>query len=281
MINIIREKNIMITKKETFVTEDGTEFSTVKEARKHGNLCFMRDRFGVNTEKDADQFVEKIDNHGMGGLNYLFKEAHGVDWRTWNEEAFTEFSDITQRVFSHIEKGAVMMQFFMSDKCPSIDAMYDGFGEVKRPKEHTWEEVIKVLPRGSKKKYREMSKFNEHGKRLKLDLDEELSDDFQIVYRLTKEEMSAEDKLNNGIELSEEDLYRLVSFNAVHTDESAEYDDWSHPIRTVVEIGGEQYLIRWARGLTELQEDEFDHQPVKCHMETREVVQTVVDIIED
>jgi len=52
---------------------------------------------------------------------------------------------------------------------------------------------------------------------------------------------------------------------------------WVQPITTIVELHDRYICIKWYRGLTEMQEDEFDEQPYEVKPVTRTETITVTD----
>lgn len=70
-------------------------------------------------------------------------------------------------------------------------------------------------------------------------------------------EINIQDKLNNNENLDEKELRYLVNEYGI-----ASYR-WVRKETTIVEFNNKFYVIYWWSGLTELQDDEFDSQPIE------------------
>lgn len=269
----------MIEEKKIYTTSDGQEFHSLDDAIKHENKHIASEKINAKTDDEVTQFVTAVKQCNEHGSDEFFAQ-YGDKWEMWNQKAMDSFINIVHLMEDDLKNTTVNMKIGFIDNSGSVQ-IEDHFRSVPRPQDHTWNSVVSSIPRGKKTKYKNMSRWDDNGVKYTLEFSDSNSTDSLYVYVMRKEEMSIEDKMDNGIKLSENNLRELVSFKEVYTDDSAECDDYSQPMKTVVDIEGQNYLIRWSRGLTVYQEDDFHSQPVKCHMEEREVIITVVDIIED
>lgn len=74
------------------------------------------------------------------------------------------------------------------------------------------------------------------------------------------EEKEYLEKILKGEELSEGELSDLVWDYEVES-QDGEHGRWHEYVKTIVELDGKYFAIDWARGLTEMQEHEFNNQP--------------------
>lgn len=81
-------------------------------------------------------------------------------------------------------------------------------------------------------------------------------------------------KIDNGERLTEDELSTLVWEYAYETEEGEDLR-WVRNMYTIVELGGRYFGISWFKGLTEMQEHEYDYQPVE--VEKHEKVVTVTE----
>lgn len=75
-------------------------------------------------------------------------------------------------------------------------------------------------------------------------------------------EINIQDKLNNNEKLDEKELRYLVNEYGI-TSYPGENHRWVREETTIVEFNNKFYVIYWWSGLTEMQDDEFDSQPIE------------------
>ena len=76
-------------------------------------------------------------------------------------------------------------------------------------------------------------------------------------------------KIDNGEELNESELSELSS---EHVDKiEGENRRWSRSVTSIVQLGERYFSIDWEEGLTEMQENEYDNQPVEVKQKTEMV----------
>lgn len=85
-------------------------------------------------------------------------------------------------------------------------------------------------------------------------------------------------KIENKEDLTDKELRTLVTEYDVETT-YGENRRWNRSVTTIIQIKDRFFSIDWQEGLTELQEDYFDSQPVEVIRHTYEKVITVVEWI--
>lgn len=255
-----------------FVTDDGAQFSTKKSAIKHENMKKLEQEFNLSGEKEVTKFVNRVSEHALG---WRVKPVIGIGWVVWGEHQLSMFIDVAKQVVAIPEDQKmvgvkILRKRSLFNREPSVVAQYT----VEEPEDHSMESLLKVLSDKQMEKLEKLGvspEFDENGERTTLVYREDDSTENQYVYFLANDELSIEDKMERGIPLSESDMSELVCGYEVYTEECGA-GRWTVNTRTVVEIDGQQYVIEWDKGLTENQENFFHTQPVKCHLDTEEVV---------
>lgn len=87
-------------------------------------------------------------------------------------------------------------------------------------------------------------------------------------------------RIDSGEELGEYELMRLVSDYEFDQAGNGDYGRWAERMNTIVLIGGRYFSIKWDRGLTERQDNEFWCQPVEVFKKEYEKTITVTEWIE-
>lgn len=87
-------------------------------------------------------------------------------------------------------------------------------------------------------------------------------------------------KIDSGEELSERELSRLVFDYEFDQAGNGSCGRWTEHMNTIVLIGERYFSIKWDRGLTECQENEFENQPVEVFKKEYEKTITVTEWIE-
>lgn len=87
-------------------------------------------------------------------------------------------------------------------------------------------------------------------------------------------------RIDSGEELGEYELMRLVSDYEFDQAGNGDYGRWAERMNTIVLIGGRYFSIKWDRGLTECQDNEFWCQPVEVFKKEYEKTITVTEWIE-
>lgn len=87
-------------------------------------------------------------------------------------------------------------------------------------------------------------------------------------------------KIDSGEELSERELSRLVFDYEFDQAGNGNMGRWTEHMNTIVLIGERYFSIKWDRGLTERQENEFSGQPVEVFKKEYEKTITVTEWIE-
>lgn len=85
--------------------------------------------------------------------------------------------------------------------------------------------------------------------------------------------------IDDGIELSNEELEFLIWGSNRVDEKRYEPRRWLQRVETVIEIDGRFFMIPWDRSLTELQENEFLWQPVEVEKHEYEKTVKVVEWI--
>lgn len=70
-------------------------------------------------------------------------------------------------------------------------------------------------------------------------------------------------KIDSGEELSERELSNIVFDYEFDQAGNGSCGRWAEHMNTIVLIGERYFSIKWDRGLTECQENEFENQPVE------------------
>lgn len=124
----------------------------------------------------------------------------------------------------------------------------------------TWRDmtisVIETLPTQKARDELRMMEIEEKEKQEKLEKEKEL--EYRIYYQKNFEKIMV-DKIDNHIDLTEEELERITSF-AIETN----YGDltrWSRPATSIIELCERYFQVDWDNGLTENQPDEYWNQP--------------------
>lgn len=81
------------------------------------------------------------------------------------------------------------------------------------------------------------------------------------------------DKLEKGIELSQNELETLVYYYE-HDCQRGEDHRWTREMKTIINFNGKFYAIDWYKALTEEQDDEFYYQPYEVEKTERTIVIT-------
>lgn len=87
-------------------------------------------------------------------------------------------------------------------------------------------------------------------------------------------------KIDSGKELSERELCGLVFDYEFDQAGNGSCGRWAEHMNTIVLIGERYFSIKWDRGLTECQENEFENQPVEVFKKEYEKTITVTEWIE-
>lgn len=93
--------------------------------------------------------------------------------------------------------------------------------------------------------------------------------------------MSIKEKIINNIDLTEKEIKQCIFGNIGEYIDEIELDmrRWTQTIKTIIEINKQLYAIKWYRGLTECQENEFPYQPYKVKKETRVITKTIIEYV--
>ena len=83
-------------------------------------------------------------------------------------------------------------------------------------------------------------------------------------------------KIETNEELTEEELGKLVCERGIETEEG-ENRRWSRTNETIVELGNRHFSICWEQGLTEMQPNDYDYQPIEVEKKTYEKTITVTE----
>lgn len=86
-------------------------------------------------------------------------------------------------------------------------------------------------------------------------------------------------KIDSGEKLGEYELMRLVSDYEFDQAGNGDCRRWTERMNTIVLIGGRYFSIKWNRGLTEYQDNEFWSQPVEVFKKEYEKTITVTEWI--
>lgn len=78
-------------------------------------------------------------------------------------------------------------------------------------------------------------------------------------------------KIDNGIKLDKDDLRYLICDFEIER-ENGENRRWSRSVKSICELEGRYFLIKWEQGLTECQENEYCHQPIEVGLKEYEKV---------
>lgn len=85
-----------------------------------------------------------------------------------------------------------------------------------------------------------------------------------------------ERKIYFGEHLSEEELedavFELKRIALIQGEDRR----WTRNVSSILQVADELFRIDWEQGLTECQEDEFNHQPYQVYKHEREVTKTEV-----
>lgn len=79
------------------------------------------------------------------------------------------------------------------------------------------------------------------------------------------------DKITNKLVLSEDELCDLIEYFEVDRI-YGDNDDWTRPVRTIVELGDKYFEVDWEEGLTEYQENTYMNQPFEVKLHTSKKV---------
>lgn len=85
-------------------------------------------------------------------------------------------------------------------------------------------------------------------------------------------------RINNNIELDENELYCLVAWFGIETIYGAKHR-WHKEARTIVQLNDRYFAVDWYQGLTELQDNEFYDQPYEVELKEYQKTITVRDWI--
>ena len=79
------------------------------------------------------------------------------------------------------------------------------------------------------------------------------------------------DKITNKLVLSEDEICDLIMYFEVDRI-YGDNDDWTRPVRTIVELGDKYFEVDWEEGLTECQENTYMNQPFEVELHTSKKV---------
>lgn len=96
--------------------------------------------------------------------------------------------------------------------------------------------------------------------------------------KYTKDEQDIVARIDAGEKLTQRELSELVWNFDIHTTE-LDSGRWTQYVETIVELCGRTFCIGWHRGLTECQENEYDHQPIEVRKHVYEKTITVTEWI--
>ena len=86
-------------------------------------------------------------------------------------------------------------------------------------------------------------------------------------------------KLYSGEKLTEREIRTLVWDSKQMAEIEGDKRRWTQDMRTIVDLNGELWEIDWESGLTEYQEDYYDHQPYRVEEHTRTITTTVTEYV--
>lgn len=110
--------------------------------------------------------------------------------------------------------------------------------------------------------------------------DRNLSNTTLLIRKLRP--MSVTQKLERGIQLTDDELEDFVFGSKVEYQEKGQPKRWSRSVSSVIaDDNGQLWCVDWEEGLTEMQENEFYEQPYKVHLDKKPVTVIKTTIVRD
>ena len=257
-----------MVKEETFyTTSDGKQYKTKKAAERNENELTLKN--AGYTKKEVDGILEEI---AKDNRNIKILMDNEEDWRNLPDHLVKQFPKL--------------IEDHKNDVVSYLLIKIVGFGRNER------EEVVQRLKMPRLEDGEMPEKYIKHVKDLTekdKDIDgstyrlvyyDKTSSDKIKKYRVEVENLTPEEKLEKGLKLREDDIETLLFEREEIYEEDGEVREWNRSVTTVIEANdGNQYVIHWEKGNTEMQSNDFWEQPKRVELRRREVTTVVTEIV--
>lgn len=257
-----------MVKEETFyTTSDGKQYKTKKAAERNENELMLKN--AGYTKKEVDGLLEEIAKDNRKIKILMDNEE---DWRNLPVHLVKQFPKL--------------IEDHKNDVVSYLLIKIVGFGRNER------EEVVQRLKMPRLEDGEMPEKYIKHVKDLTekdKDIDgstyrlvyyDKTSSDKIKKYRVEEEILTPEEKLEKGLKLREDDIETLLFEREEIYEEDGEVREWNRSVTTVIEANdGNQYVIHWEKGNTEMQSNDFWEQPERVELRKREVTTVVTEIV--
>lgn len=254
----------MVKEEKVFTISDGRQFKTRKAAERNENILTMAN--AGYTEEEVVELLKEITLESTPISNML---KSFEDWRDmpahWVEDLPRVFKDFKQDIVTYM---LVEVNWWGRDNKKELKTVR----APRLPKDEVPEEISSFV--------KEMSEESQAKDGATYTVEPYEAKERTIKFKLVRHELSPEEKMKRGIELSEGDIRDFVNERTVIYEDEGEESRWTKAMTTVVKgEDGYNYVIHWDRGLTESQEDEYYYQPEKVELREKEVTTVVTEII--
>ena len=257
----------MVKEETVYTTSDGKQYKTKKSAERHENMLTMENK--GYTKKEVDELLKEI---AVKNKRIEIMLNRYPDWRDMDDYLVKQFPKL--------------IEDHKNDVVSYLLIKIVGFGRNER------EEVVHRLKMPRLEDGEMPEKYIKHAKDLTekdKDIDgstyrlvyyDKTSSDKIKKYRVEEEILTPEEKLEKGLKLREDDIETLLFEREEIYEEDGEVREWNRSVTTVIEANdGNQYVIHWEKGNTEMQSNDFWEQPKRVELKEREVTTVVTEIV--
>lgn len=257
----------MVKEETVYTTSDGKQYKTKKSAERNENMLTMENK--GYTKKEVDELLKEI---AVKNKRIEIMLNRYPDWRDMDDSLVKQFPKL--------------IEDHKNDVVSYLLIKIVGFGRNER------EEVVHRLKMPRLEDGEMPEKYIKHAKDLTekdKDIDgstyrlvyyDKTSSDKIKKYRVEEEILTPEEKLEKGLKLREEDIETLLFEREEIYEEDGEVREWNRSVTTVIEANdGNQYVIHWEKGNTEMQSNDFWEQPERVELRKREVTTVVTEIV--